>query len=382
MEPPKMHRSRLNWHRLIICLAIITLPAPGISQETTRIIKIPIVTLGETPRYKSIVEKPLSAKEIEDIEYLVFDLRLIKLPPSVLFRQLGESNLLWTSAKRSKHGFDRVATDSELYESSETVRKILSLGPLALPALIEGLSDSTATEIRFSSEKSRNAIFKPLFSGNPAIPRESGLLGIEPNGYPNHEWMDYEILGHQFDVYDFRVGDVCYVLIGQIVNRDYQCFTFEWGTNVISSPVFERELRGTVAKLWSTNRPSQALFESLMCDFSTRGIVQNIDFLSLDGWHIGNDIQIGAMQRLLQYYQSESADIVSRRILGLNLADRTVETQITNGIDSYGFIDAIRSYPNPLLAKSLNDQLTLVKDSEIRELIESVLKEWRAESIP
>ena len=143
-----------------------------------------------------------------------------------------------------------------------------------------------------------------------------------------------------------------------------------------------RNFRGTVAKLWSTNRPSQALFESLMCDFSTRGIVQNINFhRSMDGIS-ETTFKLAQRQRLLQYYQSESADIVSRRILGLNLADRTVETQITNGIDSYGFIDAIRSYPNPLLAKSLNDQLTLVKDSEIRELIESVLKEWPASQFP
>ena len=383
MELLKMHRSSLlNWRLLIICLAAIASPALSFSQETTRIIKIPIVTLGETPRYKSVVEKRLSAKEIEDIEYLVFDLRLENLPPSMLFHALGDKNLFWPSTSASKPGSKRAATNASLYASSETVRKILSLGPLALPMLIEGLSDSTSTGIKYSSEKTRNAIFEPLFFGNPAIPRESGLLGIEPYGYINHEWMDHVFLGHQFDTYEFRVGDLCYVLIGQIVSRDYQCFSFQWGTNVISSPVFERELRSTVTKLWSTDHPSQVLFESLMCDLSTRGIVQNIDFASLDGWQMGNDIQISAAQRLLQYYPNESADDIARRILRLDLSDRTIVTRIANGIDSYAFIDAIRPYPHPAITKSLEHQLGVVQAGEIRKLIESVLKEWGANSIP
>ena len=194
--------------------------------------------------------------------------------------------------------------------------------------------------------------------------------------------MNHEVQTPQVEKFRFRVGDLCYVLIGQIVNRDYQCFTFEWGTIVISSPVFERDLRDTVTKLWSTERPSQIVFESLMSDFCTRGLVQDVNSAVLNEWSIGSDIQVGSVQRLLQYYRNESVDVIARRVAGLNLSDRTVSTQITNGIDSYAIIDAIRPYPHPALAKSLQDQLEAGQDPELRASIVSVLKEWRENSIP
>ena len=77
---------------------------------------------------------------------------------------------------------------------------------------------------------------------------------------------------HDMGLYTVKVGDVCFVAIGQITNRPYMAVHCQpTGCIVISSTVEDQKLAAAVRAIWGKSDHRQKLLESLLVDFQTRG---------------------------------------------------------------------------------------------------------------
>src|SRR6185436_13894719 len=84
------------------------------------------------------------------------------------------------------------------------------------------------------------------------------------------------------ETYTVKIGDVCFVALGQIVGRFYSAVRYQpTACIIINSPVESPEYRALVREIWESTDPEQALLQSLLVDYSTQG---NFNGWSLDGW--------------------------------------------------------------------------------------------------
>jgi hypothetical protein len=110
------------------------------------------------------------------------------------------------------------------------------------------------------------------------------------------------------------VGDICFVIIGQIVNRPYEALHYDtFGGARLNSPSQDKELAKEVRSLWSANS-SQNLLDSLQVDFATALIRYPAPFYT-SVWMDPMDLQWGAATRLLYYFPKDSSYIVLAHLL-------------------------------------------------------------------
>lgn len=143
--------------------------------------------------------------------------------------------------------------------------------------------------------------FDTRIEGNPLNPTENRILSKEP---PPEDEEDHDRL-HS---YTLKVGDVCFVAIGQIVGRRYDAVEYIPTAMVsLRSPVEIKALRERMSALWASKDPAKKLLDSLLLDFSTEG-------KSANGWHDAGEFQVKAAMRLLYYFPKESAPLVAERL--------------------------------------------------------------------
>jgi hypothetical protein len=137
---------------------------------------------------------------------------------------------------------------------------------------------------------------------------------------------------------DITIGDIAFVLLGQIVNRPYSFHqTDVWEDGVVSVVTISRQevLSIAVRDYWSRDSISQQLLDSLVIDFCTRPVfhyglpfgnhdsmpkkhaLRLSDFPCVDPY----TIQIGATARLIAFYPQESRDLIISRIKELTLTE-------------------------------------------------------------
>ena len=97
-------------------------------------------------------------------------------------------------------------------------------------------------------------------------------------------------------------------------------------------------MRNRIQRIWETEDPRQKVLESLLLDFSTRGLLQRD---SLDYWRIGNDFQIESVKRLLYYYPEVATPLIAQRLEGLRVSGDYFEDCVFNGVRTDDFIDAV-----------------------------------------
>jgi ankyrin repeat protein len=118
---------------------------------------------------------------------------------------------------------------------SDTVRELVKQGATALPHLLEHLGDKRKTKIRIS----HGGFFGGLFVTEDENDKEKAWLG-GPRGLT------------------LRVGDLCYVAIGQIVNRHYNAVRYQPTAIIfVESPVRSTALRKEIQKEWSGLTPAK-----------------------------------------------------------------------------------------------------------------------------
>ena len=101
--------------------------------------------------------------------------------------------------------------------------------------------------------------------------------------------------------YTVKVGDLCFVAVGQITNREYAAvrqpfmpFGFVSGADV-NSTVENKEVAAAVRAIWGKSDYRQKLLDSLLLDFQT-----------------GNDAR--AATRLLFYFPDFAEDLILARL--------------------------------------------------------------------
>jgi hypothetical protein len=138
------------------------------------------------------------------------------------------------------------------------MRELVRRGPAALPELIKHLDDKRPTKLDVGRLPAPYGFSAKLF-GRMYDPR---VRDWEQKGPPHPPWKATWVK----DTYTLKVGDVCYVLIGQIVNRHLDAVRpVPTGLLVVSSPIEVPELLDLVKSDWGSG-DAETVKASLLAD--------------------------------------------------------------------------------------------------------------------
>ncbi len=161
-----------------------------------------------------------------------------------------------------------------------------------MPALIAHLNDARQTKIEitwalggnmglasyYDPKANRTQPVSPFTEGlpydlNKMNARDSKVIKQVTITRKGESWIDKE--------YTACVGDICYMAIGQIVNRDLDAFAgVPTGTLDIDSPVYVPELADAVKKDWAIGNSNEVLKSSLIADITVKHSVRKYDALT------------------------------------------------------------------------------------------------------
>lgn len=139
---------------------------------------------------------------------------------------------------------------------------------------------------------------------NPAMPDElAAIRGAFPGRWPNDPATEEEWPYRFGAVFPNRhavtVGDACFAILGQIVNRDFEAVRYQpTACLVVNSPTFDPRIARAVRNQWEGKDPRVELARRLLADTFTTDVVPSRRW---DG-----EGQTGAAMRLAFYYPAES----------------------------------------------------------------------------
>lgn len=329
--------------------------APASPDVAVRLGKAQVVTLSRRP--------PVSEVEGKAVKALIASLASLDSPDFGLSATLtGQS---FAPVPGQSQASTLLFTDHKI-QASAALQKLVEVGPRALPFLLDALDDHTPTKLKVKHDTQFDGamyLANELW-GNPVNPVEQQVLSRRKE--PAKDFPENCI-----DTYTVKVGDVCFVAIGQIVGRPYLCVRYQpTACVVINSPIEDAELRAEVRAIWASKDPEQHVLDSLLTDYATEGIYQG---RSLDGWSVGSDLQVGAALRLLYYYPRESVPFVAARLRSFDVRDagnnleRWMKREACNGVQTTDFIKAVRWSSEPLIQDALRDIEERTNDKDIEE---------------
>jgi HEAT repeat protein len=320
---------------------------------TIRLGKLPAIKLGPRPA--------VTEEQKKRIKSLIAKLAEIKDPDFGISATLtGQAFAPLPDQARWAMG---LLTDHRL-KSSDALRSLVEIGPDALPCLLAALDDETPTKLKVNNFMIK--LFGTELWGNPLNRRESQVLS------KSQEYDDVD-LGDIRGSTTVRVGDVCFVAIGQIVGRPYNAVRYQPSAIVvINSPVESKTLRERVRAIWSGPNPAKTLFESLLIDYASEGIFNGE---SLNGWGEGSDFQIEAAIRLLYYFPNETAPLTAARLRSLDVKtvdssdDADMKRDVRNGVRTIDFIQGVSWCRVPAIQEALADLAKRTDDPDIKKAL-------------
>ncbi|MGA1983890.1 MAG: hypothetical protein ABSG84_15670 [Acidobacteriaceae bacterium] len=148
-------------------------------------------------------------------------------------------------------------------QMSELVRR----GLIALPALIAHLNDARPTKLAVGNEELPPGSTQPRIVGVNTFMFEYLSNEYDPRIRPSHRVSAENYLMKDFSGrYTVKVGDVCYALIGQIVNRSLLPVRYQPSAGlVVNSPVEVPALIAQVKDDWG-DADAETLKASLLSD--------------------------------------------------------------------------------------------------------------------
>lgn len=353
---------------LLWCAAITS----GISAEKTdkektaaearwrRMMEGPHVKRGVLPEIKLQRSMAASAEEAEQIKKHIANLAKIDRPDFGLSGTMGGT--AFAPVPRSGRPTGGFLLTNHQLQTADDFRQLVEFGPRALPFLLEALEDKTPTKLKMSRENSMFTVMELAneLSGNPTNSIEQKAIA----SLPKHEWD-----GSSLDGYTVKVGDVCFVIIGQIVGRSYLAVRYQPSAIIIiNSPVQKKELAKAVRDIWSSTNAAQHLFDSLLFDYSTEGVFNGE---SLDGWSIASDLQCQAAMRMLYYFPKETSQLLAERLARLDVRkppeDRAhwMDSYLTNGVRVDDFVKAAAWSDEPATRREILNIFKRTTDMEI-----------------
>lgn len=358
--------------RYILSIVIaLTSASVGNAQEPEREVPLPYVTLVQPPAVATLEATPLSEERVAGIEGLIFKLSEVErsdLDGLVWGGYLGHSRTTFVPVGQFGEFGAFGRRDTEVCQS---IRRLIEIGPDALPYLLESLADDSPTGVvqqvplmPISPQKipiPDGMAFDEVLHGNPANPTERFVLNLNRDTYsdsirPQHEYP----LAAEMESYRLKVGDVCMSIVGEIVGRDYDILRIERGT-IVCSPVHRRTIRNRLRRIWASENPRQKVLESLLMDFSTRGLDQGY---SLSYWDIGNDFQIQSVVRLLYYFPDVATPLVAQRLEELRVSKDYIGDCFLNGVRTENLIDAVAWSRHEAIGNALLRIATDVRDEK------------------
>lgn len=264
------------------------------------------VKLGNVFAVKLEDQKPISAEEAARIKYFIASLAQIDHP------DFGISPMM------SGHAFTPIAGAEEAgamllanpqLKPFESVRKLVELGPRALPFLLDALEDNTPTKLTIKHEIHFGGMwFSDEMWGNPLNVAEQNAISAMHKAYESHQ---------NLKTYTVTIGDVCFMIVGQITGRDYEAARYQpTALIMLNSPTHHTAIAKAFRTIWASKDPAQHLLDSLLLDYATEGIFNGS---SLDGWYEGSNLQIEAAMRLLYYFPRQSASMIAEHLRHLKV---------------------------------------------------------------
>lgn len=264
-------------------------------------------------------------------------------------------------------------TDHQL-KTNAAFKELVTLGPKALPQLLVSLGDTTPTKFVVNHETS---MFTAMWharelENNPANPYEHQKLaaGSDPPDLSTEVYVEE---------YTLKVGDVCFVALGQIVGRNYSAIRYQPSACiVIKSTASDREFRELIRSIWRHEDPHKFLFDSLLHDYSTRAPFKE------RAWSRASEFQCGAAKRLLFYFPDTASAFIAERIKKLKidwikpsasarsqrLANERARKQAQeNEVDSTDLIAAVAWSKDSRVSEVLEEIENKVVEPELAEIL-------------
>jgi hypothetical protein len=185
---------------------------------------------------------------------------------------------------------------------SPVMRELVHRGTTALPMLIDHLSDGRPTKLTVGKE------FMGKWFSDEYDPRDHDPAKEPPGVTPASLSTSGGKKGKSFDTYTVKVGDLCFVAVGQIVNRQLNAVRYQPSMClVVNSPVETHALAAAVKADWSGLTPAD-----------------HQRSLEEDALHSSTYGQSPEAVKRLMFYYPESGAALAVRILNSPLCDTTL----------------------------------------------------------
>jgi hypothetical protein len=234
----------------------------------------------------------------------------------------------------TQHGLKRNAAFTSLVE----------LGPAALPLLLASLDDKTPTKLVIGHYGFIGSMWlSHEISGNPLNSREAKLLA-DVKSAGEESFFDQRDLGR----YTVKVGDICFVAVGQIANRAYAAVRYQpSGCIVVNSTVEDKKLAAEVRAIWGSADQRRKLLDSLLLDFHGQGQF--------------GVFQTGAVMRLAYYFPDAAEDLIIARLNELEAA-AAGKPQENAGVEAEELVGAVSWSKSPRLKAKLLEMFRKTAD--------------------
>jgi hypothetical protein len=318
------------------------------------------VRLGTIPRIQLAPRPAVSEQRKKEIQSLIAELNEVQSP------DFGLSDSLTGHAFAplpGHHVLGTILLNGANLQTSTAFRRLVEMGPEALPFLLDSLEDQTLTKLKI---KQRGMwCFSSEISGNPLNRFERRILA---EALASDEDDDDE----KYLPYSVRVADVCFVVIGQIVGRPYMAVRYQPSLMiVVNSMALDRGFRERARALWACENSAQKLLDSLLLDYATEGIFNGE---SLSGWGIGSNYQVQAAMRLLYYFPKETTPLIAGRLRSLDVADTKgadmMRREVKNGVETLDFIRAVSWCKDADVQEALRGIRSRATDPAIKKALE------------
>jgi hypothetical protein len=204
------------------------------------------VKLGNVPALRLAPRPPLTKEQAKRIKDLIAGLAALDKPDFGLSSTL--SGDAFAPIPGQSHAGALLLTDHRLRPSAG-LKALVTLGPDSLPFLLDALDDPTPTKITIKHDGGIGAMCHAAELWlNPVNPAERATYKAR-RVKPRDEEEDVKS-------YTVKVGDVCFVAIGQIVGRGYQAVRYQpTACVVLNSPAHDRKLCAEVRAIWKAENP-------------------------------------------------------------------------------------------------------------------------------
>jgi len=202
---------------------------------------------------------------------------------------------------------------------SDAMLSLVKLGAKAVPALVDHLGDDRKTKITIRS----------MLGGLFGLGQDEGEKAEDEEAKGEERTMQYTL----------RVGDLCYVALGQIVNRNYTAVRYVPSAMVsVTSIPHSKKIRADLKKQWGGLTEKQHL-ESLAKDLNSKKAKGGDD----------EETRVGASLRLAYYFPKEYEP----------LAIQQIKRPTRN------FIETLQYLEGEKLDRALRDLLATTTDLEV-----------------